>query len=112
MKVKTIEIWSSYPPPYGGVSIHSMRLFHSLESEKEFKILFKNFSKESNSIGKENIVNVKYPILEILKAFFGKRKFVHLHSNNHVLWAIIGFLPFNFNYIITIHNIKLYDLKN
>lgn len=43
---KQIEIWSTYPPPYGGVSIHSLRLFNMLR--EKYSIAFKNFNGDTH----------------------------------------------------------------
>lgn len=42
-----IELWGSYSPPIGGVSIHVMRLLHSL-NKKRF-ILLRNFKGKPNT---------------------------------------------------------------
>ena len=39
-----IELWGTYPPPIGGVSIHIYRLIHYLH-EKDASIILRNFGK-------------------------------------------------------------------
>jgi hypothetical protein len=53
-----IEIWGTYPPPIGWVSIHIYRLIHSLQ-ELDNSIILKNFGK--NRVKKYNyIINVQF----------------------------------------------------
>ena len=41
---RIIEIWGTYPPPIGGVSIHVKRLFERLlETDLKDDIILKNF---------------------------------------------------------------------
>jgi len=101
---KTIEIWSTYPPPYGGVSIHSKRLFESIK--QKFDLHFKNFNgKYSNK--EKNIHNVKFPLIELCKYLYKRNRIIHLHSGRLAVWFFVLFYPKSTNIIITIHNIKL-----
>lgn len=96
-----IEIWSPYPPPYGGVSVHSMRLFKHLKDK--YDIIFKNFGKPPYSKDLE-IFNVKRPLLELLKYIFKKEKIIHLHYNIIPVWFIMLFYPRTTTIVVTLHN--------
>ncbi len=101
---KTIEIWSTYPPPYGGVSIHSLRLYHSLKDN--FNIIFKDFNGKNNH-SDECIYKIQKPVLEIIKYIFKRDRNIHLHSNRILVWAIMLFYPKSTSIILTLHNQKL-----
>ena len=101
---KTIEIWSTYPPPYGGVSIHSKRLFESLKMK--FELHFKNFNGKYSD-KERNIQNIKFPIIELIKYLYKRNKIIHLHSNRLTVWLFVLFFPKSTNIIITIHNTRL-----
>lgn len=100
MKVK-IEIWSPYPPPYGGVSVHSMRLYKKLKYK--YNILFKNFSKSPYSSDLA-VKYVKWPLFELIEYIFIPKKIVHLHYNIVYLWFIMLFYPRSTKIILTLHN--------
>jgi glycosyltransferase involved in cell wall biosynthesis len=101
---KKIEIWSSYPPPFGGVSIHSMRLFNILKNK--YNIVFKNFNGEKDS-PKNGIYKVSNQFLEILKHLFIGNRIIHLHSNRILVWMFICFYPRSSKIIVTLHNQNL-----
>jgi hypothetical protein len=105
-KSKLVEIWSTYPPPYGGVSVHSMRLYETLKINQSVKLVFKDFNglevHQDNHIIKVN--NFPYEFCSLL---FKRNRIIHLHSNNLNLWIAIGLLIFRHSFIITIHNQNL-----
>jgi glycosyltransferase involved in cell wall biosynthesis len=99
-----IEIWSSYPPPYGGVSIHSMRLFHILKSK--YNLVLKNFNGNLHNpeIG---IFKVNSQLKEILIYLFKRNRNIHLHSNRLLVWLIMIFYSSSNNLLVTLHNQNL-----
>ena len=100
-----VEIWSTYPPPYGGVSVHSMRLFESLKHHNS-GIAFKNFT-GTYSNHDDHIYNVNGFLKEFLKLMFASKRIVHLHSNNIYLWLAFSLFIWRHSVIITLHNQKL-----
>ncbi len=110
-KKPIIEIWSTYPPPYGGVSVHSMRLFERLKDQNEIKLIFKNFNGSRDDPGNQ-IFKVHYFFLEFLSLFVSRNKRVHLHSNNIKLWILLGLFARHHKFILTIHNQRIRNIKN
>lgn len=102
-----IEIWSTYPPPFGGVSVHSMRLFESLKKTKlGNNIIFKNFNGKYNS-PENSIHSVNCFFLEFIRLFCSSKRIIHLHSNNLYLWLVFSLFIWRHKVIITLHNQKL-----
>lgn len=108
MKVNLI---GSFPPPYGGISIHIKRLYEKLKSSNiETKIYCTN---------KLNIKNqdIEYSNLKktILKSiFFDKSEIVHIHNSGWKLRGLISLISFLFNkkVIMTIHGVSLEEEYN
>lgn len=109
--VKKVEIWSTYPPPYGGVSIHSKRLFETLKNSEGIELIFKNFN-GSFSNHSNHIIKINNFSLEFLRLFLKKCKIIHLHSNNVNLWMLLGLIMRHHKFIITIHNQNLKTIDN
>jgi glycosyltransferase involved in cell wall biosynthesis len=105
----TIELWGTYPPPYGGVSIHLKRLFENLKNKDEYNLLFKNFGIKEITSSKNDLKNIKVnnKILEFLSLPFSPKKIVHIHSQNLLAWTLLLILGFKHILIITLHNQKL-----
>lgn len=85
-----IEIWGTYPPPIGGVSIHIYRLIHSLHTI-DSSIVLRNLGKHVPDI--PYVKHVSYPWVEFLLLPFRKKRIIHLHSNNifaFVLFILLG----------------------
>ena len=79
MSYMKIEIWGTYPPPIGGVSIHIYRLIHSLHTI-DSSVVLRNFGKQVSNIS--YVKHVSYPWMEFLLLPFRKKRIIHLHSNN------------------------------
>lgn len=107
------EIWSTYPPPFGGVTIHTYRLFNYLKENGKFKVIFRTYKKNNiNNPPIENVLNWNY--LNTIFILYKNRKssLFHFHSQNLMFWSFISLLPFKINYFITIHNLDIYLIKN
>jgi glycosyltransferase involved in cell wall biosynthesis len=107
--IKICEIWGTYPPPIGGVTIHLKRLYDTLKEKDPDRFMFKNFNGEyENKIKK--IYRVKNKFSEFLKLTISKNKMYHLHTNN--IFAFLLFTLFGFNkiYGVTLHN-KTFEKK-
>lgn len=103
---KIVEIWSTYPPPYGGVTVHSMRLFETLKNNDEVKIIFKNFNGSLND-PENGIIKVQNFLLEYFILHFKRSRIVHLHSNNIKLWILMSLFFPKHKIILTVHNQNL-----
>ena len=77
MSYMKIEIWGTYPPPIGGVSIHIYRLIHSLHTI-DSSVVLRNFGKQVSNIS--YVKHVSYPWMEFLLLPFRKKRIIHLHS--------------------------------
>lgn len=97
-----IELWGTYPPPIGGVTIHICRLIYHL-SKLDKSIILKNFGKRNNN-QVSNVENVRYTWLEFLKLPFSSKKLIHLHSNNWISFLLILLLGSKHRIDLTIHN--------
>ena len=62
-----IELWGTYPPPIGGVSIHVYRLIHNLH-KLDSEIVLKDFG--SGNSGFSYVKSVKSKWWEFLRLFF------------------------------------------
>ena len=104
------EIWSTYPPPFGGVTIHTYRLFNYLKDNESFNVIFRTHTKKNPST--KNILQWNY--LNSLFILYKNRKtsLFHFHSQNLFFWFFISLLPFRINYFITIHNVDIHLIKN
>jgi len=100
-----VEIWSTYPPPYGGVSVHSMRLFENLKDQTS-EIVFKNFTGAFNN-SHDRIYNVNVFFIEFLKLVFASKRIVHLHSNKTSLWLAFSLFIWRHTVIVTKKKKKL-----
>ncbi len=99
----------SYPPPYGGVSIHIQRLKDELERKDLECIVY--------TISKENKGNVKNVILfnNWLSLFWKllltkKKTIIHLHGGTSRTQILVSLLSlFGKKTILTFHNIRFED---
>ena len=105
MKNKSIRIAliGSYPPPYGGVSVHIERLKKKLNALGIDSVIY-DFSQEFNLLNKD-IVPVKNPKKWFLKYFFtAKEDIIHSHMSDWRLRAAICLMSlFGKKMIISIH---------
>ena len=109
---KVIEIWSTYPPPFGGVSVHSMRLFESLKRRISVnQIIFKNFNGPFHD-PENQIYKVNNFLREFVRLILSSKRTIHLHSNNILLWLTFSIFIWRHNIIITLHNQKLRNRVN
>ena len=75
MSYMKIEIWGTYPPPIGGVSIHIYRLIHSLHTI-DSSVVLRNFGKQVSNIS--YVKHVSYPWMEFLLLPFRKGLFIFI----------------------------------
>lgn len=106
---KSIEIalLGSYPPPYGGVSIHIQRLKEKLDEIGIITLVY-DFSGKGGK--KDNdVVLVNRSIKWLVKYFFtAKEKIIHSHFSDWRIRSIIGLMSFfKKKTIITIHGDSL-----
>lgn len=104
-----IELWGTYPPPIGGVSMHVYRLIHYLHL-LDPEIILKNFgTKDPNLV---YVKTVKRKWIAFGQLLFAPTKIIHLQSNNVV--AFLGLLVFGVKHKIgiTIHNKNLVAVKS
>lgn len=104
-----IELWGTYPPPIGGVSIHIYRLLNYASSTQN--VVCKDF----NGIGSSNskgVIKVKNAILEFLKLPFQRPKIIHLHTSN--FWSFMLLLVFSFQHkiLLTIHGKGIFSINS
>jgi len=90
-KPLTIALLGSYPPPYGGVSIHIQRLKYELE-KKGIKCVVYDFLGEKN-VPDDSVVVVRNPKKWLLKYLFtAKEDIIHVHTSDWRLLAVIGLM--------------------
>lgn len=99
-----IELWGTYPPPIGGVTIHIFRLIHSLHKHNQF-IILKNFGNANPEI--PYIRKVTNKGAEFVKLLFVKKKLIHLHSNNFLSFLLLLLFGRKHRLGITLHNKNL-----
>ncbi len=104
------ELWGTYPPPFGGVSVHLKRLFAGLKTT-DIDVRFKNFNGVVHDPSNK-IFRVRSFPLEFLKLLFLKRRIIHLHSRKRFSWFLMAVLGFRHWRILTIHNQSLMYEKN
>lgn len=99
-----IELWGTYPPPIGGVSIHVYRLIHRLH-KLDASVILRNFGKSESA--DSYVKPVAYPWLEFFFLLFKKKRVIHLHSNN--VWVFALFILFGRRHKVgvTLHNQNL-----
>lgn len=104
-----VELWGTYPPPIGGVTIHILRLIHRLHECDRF-ILLRNFGKHDPKI--PYIKTVRNRSFEFVKLLFAKRRIIHLHSNNYVVFLLLLLLGRKHKRGVTLHNKNLIKEKS
>lgn len=105
-----IEIWGTYPPPIGGVSIHIMRLVHRI-LENNLDVVVKDFN-GLNTKKLDYVFPIKNKFIEFFKIPFRKKTIIHLHSSNFGALLLVFFLGKRHIIGLTVHNKRLIDIKN
>ena len=98
-----IELWGTYPPPVGGVTIHVKRLLYHLNQSKF--VLLRNF--KPNKVSCKYIHQVKYPFLEFFSLLFKRKRIIHLHSNNTKAFLLLYLFGIKHKIGVTLHNKRL-----
>jgi len=90
-KRNEIAIWSAMPPPYGGISVHIMRLVHRL---MDTGIPYRMIDQNGKFDPETNVVPGRRSIFGFLHfALTNRSVCVHLHTNN-LLAVAVGTLIF------------------
>jgi len=101
-----ITLFGSYPPPFGGVSIHIKRL-HLILLENNIQSHVYNFS--SSVYNAKNILNMK-KLTSWLKILFIKKDISHVHTTSkHWLWVALYYVFSRINrskLIISYHSLR------
>jgi glycosyltransferase involved in cell wall biosynthesis len=109
VKDKNITIIGSYPPPYGGCSVHVQRLYNELKKRNEVSVI--NFY-SNNSNADTNIIS-RGGIVGLIKAFIflasHRNDLIHIHVSSMNRFIYIGHLLLFFTNndskkILTIHS--------
>ena len=90
-----IGLVGTYPPPYGGRTVHIQRLVDFISvHRKTWKILIFDFTKDRQRKLSENVIIVplkgKRDLLKLLFAV----DIIHYHGSGWLLRALVGFLTF------------------
>jgi hypothetical protein len=106
-KKLSINIIGKVPPPIGGVTIHTLRLYQWLKKEKDINVKLTALNK--HNIDDENIkYSGNFIIWVFKKLLFGfKEDIVHYQGSNYtglLLLSIIKKLHPNFNFVWSIHS--------
>lgn len=104
-----VEIWGTYPPPIGGVSMHVFRLIHNIHL-LDSKIILKNFGFVDPKFS--YIKTPKFKSLEFIRLLYESPKLIHLHSNNIYFFALLLFFGFRHKLGVTIHNMGMIKIKS
>lgn len=105
-KKPIIEIWGTYPPPVGGVTIHIKRLFHRTREKGSFNIIMKNFLGSTHR-PEDGIYKVHFAVLEFVKLLFVRRRIIHLHTKHILTWLSFRIFGFRHIGILTLHSQEL-----
>lgn len=113
---KNIALIGPYPPPYGGVSIHIQRVKSILEKENINMVIY-NLGHRGVSYTKSvvpNVINVKYPILWILRFLItSKEDIIHNHYFDWRLAVIFGLMGLiGKEMLISIHSEEFFPKDN
>ena len=107
--MKKIEIWSSFPSPVGGVSIHAFRLLNALS--KDGNVIGVNFSQEELRYSSKLIRKSKGILEEIFRLkFIDTQHYIHLHTLQLMPLLVLTLL-FRKRVLITLHNKKLLNFN-
>lgn len=108
-KTMKIELWGTYPPPIGGVSIHLYRLVHRLY-RRGVPVLLRNFGESRPRI--PYVKTVAHPGIEFLFLLLKKKRIIHLHSNRFSALLLLLVLGIRHKIGITLHNQNLIREKS
>lgn len=104
-----VEIWGTYPPPIGGVSIHVYRLIHNFHA-LDAQVVLKNFGKVDPGLDYVDTVNNRWRLFGEL--LFVPTKIIHLQSNNVIAFLLLTLFGARHKIGITIHNKNLVKVKS
>ncbi|WP_136482671.1 glycosyltransferase [Cognatitamlana onchidii] len=100
-----VEIWGTYPPPIGGVSIHIMRFIHEV-NKLNSNIVLKDFNGlDENEF--DYIIKVKSKLNEFFALPFRSKMLIHLHSNKFIVFVLLLIFGRKHKIGMTIHNKNL-----
>lgn len=103
-----IALIGSYPPPYGGISIHIQRMKEQLQRRGIEVVIYDGSGTVKDE---ENVVCIGNFKKWLVKYFlFAKEDVIHCHIPNWMIRVIIGFMSFlGKKTVITIHGQSLSD---
>jgi len=98
----------SYPPPYGGVTVHIQRLKETLV-KKGFECHVYDFDISQVSRSEKDIILVKNPLIWAIRYLFSKKEdIIHTHNSDWRIRAMVGLLSLTgAKTIISIHGESL-----
>lgn len=104
---RCIAILGSYPPPYGGVSIHIQRLKHELDKMGIDCNIYDFSDKKTDE--RTIIKSIKNPITWLLRYIYkSDEQIIHIHNSDWRLCAAIGLMSLlGKKTVITIHGNRL-----
>jgi glycosyltransferase involved in cell wall biosynthesis len=106
-KKAKIAIIGSYPPPYGGISVHIKRMKNYLDKNLVECVIYNTSRVMGNIINVKPIISYKKFILQIP---FLKSNVLHFHSTNFKIRMLLGlFRVLGKKIILTIHGESLHD---
>ncbi len=100
--MRNVELWGSYPPPIGGVTIYLKRLLEHLCESVEVQLI--DFSGVPKPSKVPNVRACYFLPIEVLRLLFGKSKIIHLNSFSFMMSLCFLLFGWRHKYGITIHN--------
>lgn len=98
---KRVIIWGSLPNPFGGVSVHVLRLIEALKEFNNVELV--NFSSERPIIERPNIRSSKGIFKEFVSVLLKKKILIHLHTNRLIVLYLFSLFKRE-QFIVTLHN--------
>jgi len=103
-----IALIGSYPPPYGGISVHIQRMKKHLQGRGIECIIYDTSGTTKDEDNVVCITNLKKWLPKYF--FFAKEDVIHCHSTSWMIRVIIGFMSFlGKKTVITVHGQSLSD---
>ena len=103
-----IALIGSYPPPYGGISVHIQRMKEHLQRRGIECIIYDMSGTTKDEDNVVCITNLKKWLPKYF--FFAKEDVIHCHSTSWMIRVIIGFMSFlGKKTVITVHGQSLSD---
>jgi len=103
-----IALIGSYPPPYGGISVHIQRMKEHLQRRGIECIIYDMSGTTKDEDNVVCITNLKKWLPKYF--FFAKEDIIHCHSTSWMIRVIIGFMSFlGKKTVITVHGQSLSD---